>query len=70
MATPTLRAVAVTGPTPSFAEPVEIYDLTGGGGAPEFSELAGSVPGVTGADLQAILNALATRVKALEDATP
>lgn len=34
MATPTLKAVPVSGPTPSFAEPVEIYDLPTGGGAP------------------------------------
>lgn len=34
MATPTLKAVPVTGPAPSFAEPVEIYDLPAGGGAP------------------------------------
>lgn len=68
MATPTLKAVPVSGPAPSFAEPVEIYDLPTGGGAPTFAELPGTVSGVTGAHLQAILNAIATRVKALEDA--
>ena len=30
MATPTLKAVPVTGAAPSFAEPVEIYDLPSG----------------------------------------
>lgn len=32
MATPTLKAVPVSGPAPSYAEPVEIYDLPSGGG--------------------------------------
>lgn len=53
MATPTLRAVAVTGPAPSFAEPVEIYDLPAGGAtAPTWGEVTdkpATFPPTTGA---------------------
>ena len=42
MATPTLKAVPVTGPAPSYAEPVEIYDLPSGeGGATDWADITG-----------------------------
>ncbi len=66
MATPTIRAVPVTGPTPSFAEPVEIYDLPAGVGPASFSQMTGSVPGATGDDLQEILANIVTRLATVE----
>lgn len=68
MATPTLKAIPVSGPTPSFAEPVEIYDLPAGGSGlpPAMNEITGTIPGITGGDLQTILNAISDRLRLLE----
>lgn len=43
MATPTLKAVPVSGPTPSFAEPVEIYELPAGVTQVDFDALVARV---------------------------
>lgn len=66
MATPTLRAIPVTGPTPSFAEPVEIYGLAAGVGPESFSDITGTVPGATGDDLQEILADIVSRLATVE----
>lgn len=66
MATPTLRAVPVTGAAPSFAEPVEIYGLPSGSSPESFSQIPGSVPGVVGDDLQAILSDIVARLTIVE----
>lgn len=43
MATPTLKAVPVSGPTPSNAEPVEIYELPSGVSQGDFDALVARV---------------------------
>lgn len=52
------------GTGPAGAIPVTIAGLESS--TPEFSDLQGSVAGVTGSDLQAILNSLASRIAAVE----
>lgn len=70
MATPSLKFVEPTiaeGDRVLAPEPVEIYGLpTGDGGTPSFSELTGSVSDASGANLQAILEDLASRLAAVE----
>ena len=41
-----------------------------GGSVPAFSEITGTVAGLTGSDLQTILVDIATRIAALETPTP
>lgn len=71
MATPSLRYVAppVVNPQPNLEpEPVIIYGLPDApvGPAPTFAEIPGTVAGVQGAHLQAVLNDIATRLAAVE----
>lgn len=68
MATPTLKYVAPTTAEGDLAfkpEPVEIYGLPEAG-AGSFSDIEGTVSGVDGANLQAILEDIATRLAAVE----
>lgn len=68
MSTSSLQYVAPTGDAEDQAlapQPVVIYDLPGGT-APAFTAITGSVAGVSGANLQAILNDIATRLAAVE----
>lgn len=51
---------------PSGAVPIDLYGVEGAGSVPAFSEITGSVSGVSGANLQAILEDLATRLAAVE----
>lgn len=52
------------GSGPEGAVPVSIYGPAGE--TPDFSDLTGEVEGVTGANLQAILEDIATRLAALK----
>lgn len=50
--------------------PVDISGLDLSGSVPAFSEITGTVAGLTGSNLQAILVDIATRIAALETPTP
>lgn len=59
-----VKSSGAAGSAPEGAIPIDLYGASSD--APTFSELAGTVSGVTGANLQAILEDLATRLAAVE----
>lgn len=50
---------------PSGAVPINIYGVPAGQ-VPTFAQIPGTVSGITGADLQAILEDISTRLAAVE----
>lgn len=60
-----VKSSGAAGSAPEGAIPISLFGADSGG-VPAFSELTGTVSGVTGANLQAILESLATRLAAVE----
>lgn len=68
MANPIPHVAVTTGDVseaPSGAIPISLYGVESS--SVSFSEIEGTVSGVTGANLQAILNSIASRLAAVEN---